>query len=321
MIHHNIDADTAKGLKFLRQRIVKSKVPSSKLDETISIATWNIREFGKIPREESSIHYIAEILSQFDLIAITELRDNLGDLRRTMDLLGSNWDVIYSDFIPDHAGNKERMAYVFDKRAVQFTGLAAELDPKRVRTSDGRRIRDNDWWRSPYMLSFSAGSFDFVMISAHIRWGSSTKARLKPLEMLADWIIERRESEFAVDKDVILLGDFNITSRRSSLFKAITSRGLRLPNALSKNKLRGTNLSQKNLYDQILHYPTDGKRFTENAGIVPFYESDADIAKYFPNESMSKHEFTYQLSDHLPLWAQINVNLADDKLEQIISGG
>ena len=79
------------------------------------------------------------------------------------------------------------------------------------------------------MASFSAGSFDFVMITAHIRWGKSVKSRLGPIQMLADWIHERRQSPAVVDKDIIVLGDFNITSRRSSLFKAITSRGLRIP--------------------------------------------------------------------------------------------
>jgi len=33
-----------------------------------------------------------------------------------------------------------------------------------------------------------------------------------------------------------------------------------------------------------------------------------------------KAEFTYQLSDHLPLWVQINTDTDDQKLEQLIQG-
>jgi endonuclease/exonuclease/phosphatase family metal-dependent hydrolase len=319
MRHGDIDMNTAQGLRFLRERIELANIPSSRLDETINIATWNIREFGRTSREEASIHYIAEIINQFDLIAITELRDNLGDLKRVMHLLGRYWDVVYCDYIDDPGGNDERMAFLFDKRAVVFTGLAAELDPSRVKTASGEWLSKINWWRSPYMASFSSGSFDFVMIIAHIRWGKSTKSRLGPLNLLADWINERRNSSFAVDKDIILLGDFNITSKRSSLYKAIISKGLMIPNALNKKKI-GTNLSQARFYDQILHYPTHAERFTENAGVLDFYGGDeANIQKYFPDSALSKTKFTYQLSDHLPLWAQINVDLEEDELNQILN--
>lgn len=56
------------------------KIPSSKIDETLNIATRNIREFGKARRTESAIRNLAHILGQFDLIGIVELRDHLADL-------------------------------------------------------------------------------------------------------------------------------------------------------------------------------------------------------------------------------------------------
>ena len=64
------------------------------------------------------MHYIAEIFNQFDLISVVELRRNISELKYVLDLLGEYWDVIYSDYIPDKGGNKERIAYVFDSRAV-----------------------------------------------------------------------------------------------------------------------------------------------------------------------------------------------------------
>ena len=88
MRHGEIPLETARGLKYLRERIAAAKIPSSKLDETINIATWNIMEFGKSRRRDASIHYIAEIINQFDLVAITELRDNTDDLKRVMHILG-----------------------------------------------------------------------------------------------------------------------------------------------------------------------------------------------------------------------------------------
>ena len=318
MRHGNVSLETAKGLQFLRERIAAAKIPSSKLDETINIATWNVRDFGKSPRQEASIHYIAEIINQFDLVALTELKDNLGDLKRVMHLLGDYWSVIYCDYIDDHGGNKERMAYLFDKRAVVFTGLAAELDPARIETSNGDWLSDIKWHRSPYMASFSAGSFDFVMIMAHIRF-DLVSDRIRPLQLLADWIYDRRNSAYAVDKDMILLGDFNITTRRSKTYKAITSKGLKMPKSLGKRSIK-TNLAKNKIYDQILHYPTHEDRFTERAGSIDFYDNDEEsIEKYFPGQGLSKEKFTRQISDHLPLWAQINVDLEEDELSQLLT--
>lgn len=74
MNHGKISAEIASGLKLLGARIKAAKIPSSKLDETLNLATWNIREFGAGPRTEASLHYIAEILGQFDIISVIELR-------------------------------------------------------------------------------------------------------------------------------------------------------------------------------------------------------------------------------------------------------
>ena len=47
MFHGKVSDDIAKGLLALQRRIEHSQIPSSKIDETLNIATWNIREFGK----------------------------------------------------------------------------------------------------------------------------------------------------------------------------------------------------------------------------------------------------------------------------------
>ena len=80
---------------MLKQRIVAAQIPPSKIDETLNIATWNIREFGKKKRTEAAIHYIAEILGQFDLIGLVELRDDLTDLGRVLEVLGATWRAVY----------------------------------------------------------------------------------------------------------------------------------------------------------------------------------------------------------------------------------
>ena len=47
MHHGDISIEIAQGLLALQQRIKAAGIPPSQLDETLNIATWNIREFGK----------------------------------------------------------------------------------------------------------------------------------------------------------------------------------------------------------------------------------------------------------------------------------
>lgn len=316
MSFESTDPQILEGIKTIRQRI---KIPSSKLDETINIASWNIREFGKVNRTDAAINYIAEIISNFDLVSIVELRENLSDLKRVMDILGPYWKVIFSDTIMDTAGNHERIGYLYDTRAMSFTGLAAEADPfRKLNKESGEYLPEITWWRSPYIASFRSGKFDFVLIAAHIRWGKAEKDRIPPLKMLAEWIDKWRESKYE-DKDIILVGDFNIPDRESDLFKAITSKGLEIPDALLGAP--GTNLAKDKRYDQILWYRKYKKDTPDNAiagGAADYYADD--WRALFPQEKfpdMTQQKFTFQISDHLPIWIQVDTT-DDAKLDQII---
>ncbi|WP_308909989.1 endonuclease/exonuclease/phosphatase family protein [Pseudokordiimonas caeni] len=318
MHHGDISPEIAAAIRILRDRMddQKVKIPPSALDESLNLATWNIREFGNSPRSDKAIHLIAEILSQFDLIAITELRDNLADFKRVLDILGPYWKVVYSDFRSDGAGNDERIAFLYDKRMVVFTGLAAEANPPRARPAPGApyEYMHDDWWRSPYMASFRAGNFDFIVMAAHMRWGDSVAERAEALGHLADWVQARRTHPFVSDKDIILLGDFNIPSKGSSTYKQLTKHGLKAPASLMK--AIGTNLSQRNCYDQIMIDPTNDSRFTGKGGALDFFKGDH--TPLFPE--LTQEAFTFQLSDHLPLWIQVDVWIEDEQINSVLLG-
>jgi hypothetical protein len=312
MNHGTVSPEIAKGLKVLRSRIAKAKIPSSKLDESLNVATWNIREFGKKARSDAAIHYIAEIIGQFDLVSIAELRGDLHDLGKVLAVLGPYWRAIYSDALEDAGGNDERIGFVYDKRAVAFTGFAATATAPR--TKDGNLfVAKFDWWREPFMASFSAGSYDFVLLAAHAQWGTAA-GRAVELQSLADWVDLKRKEKTCVDKDFIIVGDFNIDT--PAQLGALTSKGLQMPAAL-KGKTFGTNLAQDKRYDQILQYPDYPQNFSNQAGILDFYTGGT--ADLFPG--LEKTAFTFQMSDHFPLWMQINTDIEGEKLDEIIAAG
>jgi exonuclease III len=200
-----------------------------------------------------------------------------------------------------------------------FTGLAAEADPpRRKNRSTGEYMPAITWWRSPYMASFSAGNFDFILLTAHIRWGSSNRARIPPLRGLAEWVEKRRKEKHVIDKDIIVMGDFNIPKLDDDLYTAITSKGLTIPDVL-RGAEHGSNLAGNKRYDQILHYRRHTRTFKDAGGVLDFYCDDWRAlfpAERYPN--MSKMGFTYELSDHLPLWVQMDTWIDDEELDQVL---
>lgn len=324
MHHGKVSPDIAKGLLALRQRIDEAGIAPSKLDETINVAIWNIREFGKVRRTLPAIHYIAEILGQFDLIAIVELRNDLTDLGRVRTFLGSSWDVVYSDWIADPGGNSERVGFLFDRRAVTFNGLAAEVDAPRVKKGQ-EYVPRQSFWRAPYMCSFRSGNFDFIAIATHTRWGDSVLARERELRLLSDWIDTRFKSQYAEDTDLLVMGDFNIPRIGDALFNALTEKGLQIPQCLRQLKIGdrvigGSNLKRDARFDQILHRPSSNmaERFNNRGGTLPFFLDKRDITRLFPGKRYTETQFSFQLSDHFPVWAQIKVDIDGERLTQIV---
>ncbi len=83
-------------------------------------------QLKKLPhqqRETPHLELMADIVQPFDIVAFQEVADNIGQLSELLSILGSGWDVIYTDV----AENQERLGYVFKTNRVQPTGLAAEL--------------------------------------------------------------------------------------------------------------------------------------------------------------------------------------------------
>jgi endonuclease/exonuclease/phosphatase family metal-dependent hydrolase len=197
-----------------------------------------------------------------------------------------------------------------------FNGLAAEANPPRTKKGT-EYLAEFSWWRSPYLASFRSGNFDFVAFTTHVRWGDSDKARIDELASLADWIEAKRQEKTAEDKDLIVMGDLNIPSRTDAFFKAITKHGLQIPKGLVGLD-HGSNLEKDKRYDQILHY-AKYDNFCNQGGVLDFFIDEARIKELFP-AGLTKEAFTFQMSDHLPLWIQIGTDIVGEQLQQIIRG-
>jgi len=334
---------TADQLLALRRQL-RRDIPRRTVDDTLLLATWNIRNFdsnrfGHGPRLKESFFYIAEVISAFDLVAIQEVDNDLSALKIVMRILGPTWDYIVTDTTEGVSGNSERIAFVFDTRKVRFQNIAGEIV-----LSDRRLIGDSKQFaRTPFLVAFQSGWFRFMICSVHIYYGadSGTKLdrRIEEIQTIASLLSKRADDESA---NYVVLGDFNIVSPEHATRAALTDSGFIIPETLDDLP---SNFSRNKHYDQIAFKARPGQvRFGGNAGVFDPYESvfsEGDEALYYP--AMTKREAleldetgaavdsaanrryflkqwrTFQVSDHLPMWVELQIDFSDQYLHSLSS--
>lgn len=307
------------GLLKLREGL-SDKIPQRTLNESLLLASWNIREFE--PKNKGgerlmdTYFYVAEIISYFDIVAVQEVRENLGALNQVLRILGSDWQCIFTDVsVREDGGNSERMAFVYDSRKIKLSGLTGEIVlPKK----------DITFARTPFMVGFRAGWTDFVLTTVHIYYGDGIpvdERRLAEIQKVAEVLKKRSEDKNAVTKNWILLGDFNIFNREDVTFKAITDAGFKIHEKLQK--IPGSNVKKDKHYDQIAFKVDDLKFQTKDqAGVFDFFEyifKNEDEGLYstlMPAEKKYLEWRTFQMSDHLPMWVNIKIDYSDQYLKQ-----
>ncbi len=318
---------TVDGLLRLRNQLAL-ELPPRNLSDTLLLATWNVRELGSGKygkRSDECLHYIAEIVSRFDLVAVQEVREDLRAFRQILGLLGGWWKYIVTDVTAGTAGNKERMAFLYDGRKVRFNGLAGEivLPPSK---KDARR----QLARTPFVCGFQAGWAKFELCTVHIYYGKGVAAdpdRVREIQELAAFMAER--SDKGEHENLILLGDFNIFARKDVTMQAILDAKFVVPPELQT--VPGSNVAQDKHYDQIAFKVRDLQLAgTGKAGVLDYYRSVyrlADEAAYAAEmgPAYSKPDGgakfynewrTYRMSDHLPMWVELRVDFGEDYLRQ-----
>ena len=312
----------ANGLLRLRAALRK-EVPRKTVGDCLLLATWNIREFGEAkpkggaPRSPEALAYIAEIISHFDLVAVQEVRRSTKDLDAVLRLLGSWWKYVVTDVTEGTSGNNERLAFVYDSRVVTFSGLAGEIVlPSAKKESPALQLA-----RTPFVCGFKAGWKRFELCAVHIYYGKSVKndpRRVREIEQLAALLAKRgRAHQRASEPHTIALGDFNIFNRADVTFAKLTEAGFQIPKALQS--IPGSNVKKDKHYDQIAFLEREGVLEARAAGVFDFFQHvyRRTDARRFQTGGVKFDQWrTYQMSDHLPMWVQLEIDAADRYLKR-----
>lgn len=330
----------------LHEVIQKDRKPNS-----LIIGSWNIRAFdGGVSRMDESYHYIAEIIDHFDICAIQEVKSSLKPLKRLVRLLGPNWDYFVSDVSTHKGGNNERMAFVYNKNRVFFRNLIGEIVLAKEDLVNGQQIA-----RSPFFASFQAGWFKFSLCSSHIIFGDDLSLRAAEISAIAESLVKRAEDE---DQVHIFLGDMNIERQDGEVMKALKDSGLTVPEFGPTNmagdkwfdQIAFTEQGKASRKTRLLRHgkfdwrhavfgphpdedatpfsPEDksqGKSRLKLEDYLDHYKTiveDIRIAnKKTPYKDWTKSYkrwTTDEMSDHLPIWVELEIDYSDDYLRQFL---
>ena len=305
----------------LRAALDQQVPPKRDASRNLLIATWNLKAFSSLTdkwtakgndspkRDYRALWAITEIVSRFDVVALQEVKGDLKALRVMLKTLGPDWNLLMTDVTRGDAGNGERLAFLFDSRRVNLSGLACELVVPQERIENdaiSKNALDRQFARTPYAVGFRAGSETFVLVTLHVLYGDRPEARYPELkaiaEWMADWAIETSEWE----QNLLVLGDFNIDRQGQLLWQAFTSSGLVVPNELDAVPRSVFSKEADRLdkyYDQVAWFETDQKRrltmeYLGHGGSFDF------LPYLYRDLAMPAGQMQYRMSDHYPLWVE-----------------
>ncbi|NAS30736.1 hypothetical protein GTQ40_07115 [Flavobacteriaceae bacterium R38] len=322
----------------LKKGILKD-IPRKRVDDNILLASWNIKEFGHLnERMPESLFYIAEIINAFDIVAIQEIKSTLEDLNNIMRILGSDWSYVITDITEGTDGNKERFGYIYNTKRVQHSGLSGEIviPPEFYEGTEIKQLK-----RTPSIIGFESGWKKFSIINLHLHPGeggatgderSDHDIRKEEVALLMKVLNEKKQKDNFWNDNLIVLGDTNLYKEDTDIVQLITDSGFKESDGLV-GKMTNTSLNQ--IYDRIfLNVDSFFKLMHDEAGnekggvfnLFDYVLSDAQRPLYHQkmlehknnpdtlvdDNAFDKYYHRYwkrnQLSDHLPVWIEIDTD-------------
>lgn len=250
---------------------------------TIRVASFNIQVFGEKKLGNPRVRgMLAEIVRQFDVVAIQEIRSKQDILPQFVDAVnagGRHYDFVIGPRL-GRTTSKEQYAFVFDTASIEVdrSTLYTVADP------DDRLHREPlvGWFRVRGPPAEQA--FTFSLVDIH----TDPDETGRELDALADVFRAVRDDGRGED-DVILLGDLNVDDQHLGLLG-------QLPQIHWVISGVATNTRGNKLYDNMVFAGLATTEYTGRWGVL-------DMIRQF---NLTVDE-ALEISDHMPIWAEFNL--------------
>ncbi len=312
---------------------------------SLTVATYNIFSLGNIANKYKQtkgsythdtipqrIQNNAQVLAKrnLDLISIQEVAASKGGEWALKDLTHElntkykkRYKWLHSNPIGLGFGFLESIGFLYDS--------------VKVTSNNKMEIIPSNGGRNFIKCSFKSGNFDFSLIGVHLSWQNNSYriAEFQKIETILS-----QPTDYSLDPDIIILGDFNRFGNRQTAVKNIryTPEKMFCPNIdfwdpqFNKTKqvstlsiqgkgipsddpqLLSTTVSNNHMaYDMVLcssdvkeefHTSIEHMKYDINFGVIAF---DHPTSPDYIPASQGKN-IKYQWSDHRPVWVRFQTN-------------
>lgn len=257
--------------------------PMPRGDDNLLIASFNIQVFGESKLNKPAVvAVLAEVVRQFDIVAVQEVRAENQDVIPTFVRLINAGGAAYDYVLGPRLGrttSKEQYAFLFDTARV-------EVNPNSIYTVSDP---DDRLHRPPLVASFRARApppneaFTFTLVNIHTD-PDETKTELDAL----DDVFQAVRHDGRGEDDIILLGDLNVDDRHLGQLGTLSGMAWAITGT-------ATNLRGDKLYDNIFFIQPATVEFTGMGGVY-------DLKEAFGLSLRAALE----VSDHNPIWAEFS---------------
>jgi len=261
------------------------------VDESlIRVAFWNVRSLSSTSRDADEIREIAQVMSQYDVVAVAEV-DDTTVIASIVEVLGRGdvpWSGVTSARVGNSPSSSEHYGFVYreDRVALESSRVLPELT-----LASGA-----PFGREPFAGWFRAEALDFALLAVHVTWGSDEEARVDEIRALGPY------AELVADEepDVVVAGDLNRDADDSESLGWLAET-YRL--ATTTRADVATKVDSPRTYSHILLSPASAEDYSGDHGVDMFdqwlYEGDAERA-------------SLRASDHRPVWVALRTDVDDD---------
>jgi deoxyribonuclease-1-like protein len=247
----------------------------------VKLVSWNIENFGK-SKSDTTIVFIANILKNYDLVAIQEVVAGYGGAQAVTKLAdelnrkGSKWDYTISDPTTSSAYKTERYAFLWKTSKIKKIG-DAWLEEKYNLEID----------REPYYATFQYNKSKFTIANFH----AITKSKQPETEIKYFKLLPAQYP----DLNLIFVGDFNCPQSHTVF------------NPLKKMGYKSVFVNQKtSLKKECVNNTCLASEFDN----VWYNTNKVEIVNYQPIEFYKLFETLQearQISDHIPIAVQLQI--------------
>lgn len=254
----------------------------SAISQNVKLISWNIRDFGKT-KDETEIRKIAQIVRDYDIVAIQEVVAGFGGaqavarLTEQLNRMGSQWDYKVSPPTDSPKYKTERYAFLWKPSKVKLIGTP-------VLASQYAEVI----YREPYIAQFQVDTKKIRVINYHSR-----RFDEQPEEEVFYFPYLIRDFP---NENIIIAGDFNLR-HDDVAFLPLKSAGYEVA-ALNQKTTLKKGCGEGGVY---LNHPIDNIFYNSNVvnllegGVVDFVRECTRLSE------------ARQLSDHLAVYLEFGI--------------